>query len=173
MSDPLIIDGKEYVNLKEAAEILSIRWYRAKPIFWNKAKTSIKSGRIFFLKSDIEKMKKEPWLKELQEKEHLIMEKYNNKKVHDKIKIFCRILKDILNFLKTKGIHKEEDIMFFLMLLRKSNPEQMIVHNDMGNLNTIKRLERHGIITLNLNGSLTITSEVWELMKPYSTPNNK
>ena len=171
MTKSQIIDGEEYVSLKRGAEILSIRWDKAKRIFWNRAKTSTKSGRIFFLKSDIEKIKKEPWLKELQEEEHLIMEKYNNKKVHDKIKIFCRILKDILNFLETKGIYKEDDIMFFLMLLRKSNPQQMIVHNDMGNLNTIKRLEKHGIITLDLNGSLTITNEVRELMKPYSIPN--
>jgi len=173
MTNPLIIDGEEYVSLKEATEILSIRWDRAKPIFFNKAKTSIKSGRIFFLKSDIEKMKKELWLKELQREEHLIMEKYNNKKIRDKIKIFCKILKDILNFLETKGIHEEEEIMLFLMLLRESDPQQMIVHNDMGKLNIIKRLENHGIIILNLDGSLTITNEIQELMKPYSIPNIK
>jgi len=161
MTNPLIIDGEEYVSLKEAAEILSVRgWKKAKSMLWNRAKRSIKSGRVFFLKSDVEKIKKE---------------------FYDKIKVCSEILEKILHFLETKGIRKDVDILIFLKLLSKleSDTQKMSVHTNIFlyelsvnkkkyYFNTIKHLEKQGVIILDSTESFKITSEVYELIKPYS-----
>ena len=161
MTKSQIIDGEEYVSLKEAAEILSVRgWKRAKSMLWNRAKRSIKSGRVFFLKSDVEKIKKE---------------------FYNKLKVCNEILEKILHFLETKGIRKDVDILIFLKLFSKleSDTQKMSVHTNIildelsinkrkDYFNTIKHLEKQGVIILDSTKSFKITSEFYKLMKPYS-----
>ena len=65
MTNPMIIDGEEYVSLKEAAEILSVNTYKAKEILirnkefdYNKHTLPIirrlVNKTLYFKKSDIE-----------------------------------------------------------------------------------------------------------------------
>lgn len=93
MTNPMIIDGEEYVSLKEAAEILSVNTYKAKEILirnkefhYNKHTLPIirrlVNKTLYFKKSDIENINL--YFKEYEaitKKYDKIIQQYNEEKL--------------------------------------------------------------------------------------------